>query len=251
MQHTPDASRPDEPAAGVTALVDATAGRVAAAAFAAGSFLRQRRIFHPDGIAFEATLTVDPQRRHGARLLDEAAEHRCTVRLSRGVGLPEGTQDVLGVALRVHPQEPAQGAQDLLFASVLGDSPVTRHVLAPAPTFGHRPLSTILPHRTQLGLVSLTLHAREPDARGLSTMEAAGEAFQAGRLTFELRATTPREAPMAVGHLQGGRRISREDGESLRFNPFNATDDLQPAGSLNALRRRAYRASQTARPTIR
>lgn len=227
----------DAPPAGVPRVVDATAGRLAAGALGIASLVRRRRIFHPDGIAFEGTLHIDPDEPHGARLLDEPGDRPCTIRLSRGVGLPEARPDILGVAVRV-------GEQDLLFATVLAATGPGRHVLAPARSFADRPLSTILPHRTRDGLVVLTLGAREADARGLQTLEASAKAAESGRLTFALRAGST-----DIGYLTGSRRLSAEESETLRFNPFHAADDLQPAGSINALRRRAYRASQAARPT--
>jgi hypothetical protein len=227
----------EAPPAGIPHAVDATAGRLAAGALGLASLIRRRRIFHPDGIAFEGSLHVDPHELQGARLLDEPGEHRCVLRISRGVGLPDGKPDVLGVAVRVE-------GQDLLFATVLASEGPGRHVLAPARSFADRPLSTILPYRTRDGLIVLTLQAREPDARGLQTLEASAKAAEAGRLTFALRAGS---AP--IGHLSATRRLSAEESEALRFNPFNAADDLQPAGGINALRRRAYKASQAARPS--
>jgi hypothetical protein len=225
----------DAPPAGIPQAVDATAGRLAAGAFGLASLIRRRRIFHPDGIAFEGAVHVDPDGLHGARLLDEPGEHRCVLRISRGVGLPDGRPDVLGVAVRVE-------GQDLLFATVLAATGAGRHVLAPARSFADRPLSTILPYRTRDGLVVLTLRSREPDARGLQTLEASAKAIETGRLTFALGAGSS-----TVGHLSATRRLSAEESEALRFNPFHAADDLQPAGGLNALRRRAYKASQAAR----
>lgn len=225
----------DAAPAGIPHAVDATAGRLAVGAFGLASLVRRRRIFHPYGVAFEGCLHVDPATPQGARLLDEPGERACVLRLSRGVGLPEGRPDILGVALRV-------GDQDLLFATVLGTTGPGRHVLAPARSFADRPLSTVLPYRTRDGLVVLTLQAREPDARGLQTLDASAAAVEAGRLTFALQAGSS-----AIGVLAATRRLSAEESEALRFNPYHAADDLQPAGSLNALRRRAYRASQAAR----
>lgn len=244
---TPALPSPDGPQPALATAVDATAGRAAALALGLASFVRRRRIFHPYGAAFEALLTVEPVRTHGAALLDDPTTRPCAVRLSRGIGLPDGTQDVLGIAVRVLDD---QGAihQDLLFATVAGHGAAARHVLAPSPSFGHRPFSTILPYRTRQSMVVLTMHAREPAARGLGTLEASAHAFEAGDLTFELRATEPGADGAAVGWLRASRRLSGEQSEDLCFNPFRAADDLQPAGTLNALRRRAYAASQAARP---
>jgi hypothetical protein len=250
-----DAALPPIDAAprGWPAVVDATAGRAAAALVGAASFIRGRRIFHPHGAAFVATLAIEPGRSHGAHLLDEAGPRACTVRLSRAIGLPEGTADIWGVAIRVD-QAVRGGAdgpgapevQDLLFASVRDDDAIGRHVLVRSPSFGHRPLSTILPYRTRTGLVTLSLQA-QATARGLSTLQASADAFEAGRLAFTLRVTPVGEETSRVGELTADRRLSQQEADGLRFNPFHAADDLQPAGAVNALRRRAYGASQAGR----
>jgi len=234
------------PSSSLQRAVDATAGRAAAAALGAASFLRQRRIFHPDGVALEATLTISPERRSGSRLLDDPGEHACIVRLSRGIGLPETSPDVMGVAIRVRTEGVEQ---DLLFASVAGDGPVGHHVLAPAATFASRPLSTVLPYRTSTSLLTLLLKVPEPDARGLSTLDASAQAFGRGSLTFELQAEVRGDGRSSVGRLTGRRLLRKEAAEDLRYNPFNAAHDLQPAGGFNAMRRRAYRSSQSGRPT--
>lgn len=235
---------PRQPATLAENLADHVVGRVAASVLAAGSRLRATRVFHPDGVAFAAELTVPGGAGLGPRLLDEPAIVPCVARLSRGIGLPTDLPDVLGVAVRTLG-DAAQ--QDLLFASVLGDGGAGRHVLAPSRRWGDRPLSTILPYRVAgAGLVTFVLH---PDAEGVSpgTLDDAASAFEIGALTFALTAVRPSGHAVPVGRLTGGPRLPAAEGQALRFNPFNAAKDLQPAGLVNALRRRSYAASQDAR----
>src|SRR5512135_3352303 len=71
-------------------------GRAVATALAAGTAVRGARIFHPDGVATAATLTVTPTRRWGCPLLDEPATNDALVRLSRGVGPPPGRRTCSG-----------------------------------------------------------------------------------------------------------------------------------------------------------
>lgn len=240
--------RPDDvapTASGAPALIDATAGRIAAALFGLASRGRGRRSLHPDGAGFEATLTVDPARSFGSRLIDEPGDHRCLVRLSRAVGLPERYRDILGLAVRVLDADGAT-VQDLLFSSVAGDGPITRHLLAPTRSFAGGPLSTILSYRTPAARLTLVARggSNEPDLT--TSLEFAAQAFTDHELVFALQACVDGTLT-GLGHLCGGRRLSVEETEALCFNPYHAAADLQPAGVLNALRRRAYAASQRGR----
>ncbi len=62
-----------------------------AATWSALSALRGKRIFHPDGVAYEAELAVHADGpATGAPLFDVPGRHRAIVRASRGAGLPEG-----------------------------------------------------------------------------------------------------------------------------------------------------------------
>ncbi len=232
-------------AAGVPAVVDATAGRVAAALFGVASRVRHRRSLHPDGAGFEATLTVDPARSFGCRLLDTPREHRCVVRLSRAIGLPERRRDILGLAVRVLDDH-GETVQDLLFSSVAGDGRVARHVLSPARQFAGPPLSTIAPYRTPEALLTLIARGGSTEPERTTTLEQAAEAFADHVLVFALQARTD-GTMTGLGYVCADRRLSPEETEALRFNPYHAAADLQPAGLVNALRRRAYAASQRGR----
>src|SRR4051795_5757389 len=165
---------------GAPARVDATVGRAAAAVFAGASYARGKRSLHSDGRSFEAVMTIVPVRPFGARLLDQPDEHRCVVRLSRAVGLPEHVRDILGLAVRVLDVE-GQTRQDLLFSTVAGEGRVGRHVLAPARSFTEQPLSTLLPYRTTDARVTLLAcgGGRPPPPAG--ALEATAEAFAAGQ----------------------------------------------------------------------
>ena len=91
----PEVPAPRRSAGPLTPAVEA-AGVSAAAVFGALSALRRRRIFHPVGAAYDATLLVHGGGR-GATLLDEPGRRRCIVRLSRAVGLREPLPDILGL----------------------------------------------------------------------------------------------------------------------------------------------------------
>jgi len=236
----------DRATAALPAVTDATLGRAAATGLGLGSFLRRRRIFHPQGVAFAATWTADDGADLGVPHLDGPRARPVTVRLSRGLGLPDGRPDIYGLAVRWDGVDEG-GGQDLLLASVLGDGGPGQHVLAPAGALAERPLSTILPYRAPAGLVVFTAIVPEADARGLRTLDASAAAFERGDLTIVLRANVRGAEPVTVGRIRSHRRLARDEAEALRFNPWNATSALEPAGALNALRRRSYAASQRAR----
>src|SRR4051812_5116634 len=160
---------------GAPARVDATVGRAAAALFGGASYARGKRSLHPDGVAFEAVMTIVPVRPFGARLLDQPDEHRCVVRLSRAIGLPEHVRDVLGLAVRVLDVE-GRTRQDLLFSPGAGGAARGRQVLARARSFLEQPLSTLLPYRTTDAPVTLLAcgGSRTPSPAG--TLEATAEA---------------------------------------------------------------------------
>jgi hypothetical protein len=206
-------------------------GAGAAAVFGALSAARRRRIFHPVGTAYDATLTVHGGSR-GAVLLDEPGRRPCIVRLSRGLGLHEPSPDILGVAVRV-PDAYGPGAhQDLLLATA-GSGPVVRSVpfLARSLDGGH--YSSVLPHRIGDGY-------RYLGARPL-TAGAGGRRF-----ALEVAAPLGDWAEVAVVELGSAWDEARSD--ALRFNPLFTGGGIEPVGLLQTVRRRVYAGSQAARP---
>jgi hypothetical protein len=74
------------------------------------------------------------------------------VRESRSVGLPEGLPDIHGLAVRVTNPDGTPG--DLLLATT-GWGRLTRFVLTVSRTTYGRPMTTLLPYRTDAGPVLL------------------------------------------------------------------------------------------------
>jgi hypothetical protein len=206
-----------------------------AAAFAGLSAARRKRVFHPRGHAFEATVSFGV-----VRDLPFHGSHDALVRLSRGVGLPERAPDVLGIAVKI----PALG-QDLLLASS-GEGRLTRHLLIPVRGFFTRPYSTVLPYELDGRLVVFGARA----AAGLDDiagddLDAVTRLAEEGRVRFDLTwAETGSDEVSTFGSLE---LHGPHDGD-LSFNPFNTYGTLKPAGALNRLRRDSYASSQKARP---
>lgn len=238
--------QPFRPLGAATPVVEATAGAVAAAVMGAASALRRKRAFHPDGVAFDATLQVSGAH-HGAALLDEAGRHDAIVRLSRGVGLPRSLPDFLGLAVRVPDAHGPDRHQDLLLVTA-GDRRVLRHGLLPVRGFdGHR-FSTLLPY--DVGGRKVVFGARllgdGPERLQLGDLrQRAGS--EGIRFAFEL--AEPSGAWEPIGVLELGDAWSDEDGDALRFDPSHTGGGIDPVGVVQTVRRLAYRASQATRPT--
>jgi hypothetical protein len=235
------------PLGAATPAVEATTGAAAAAVFGAASAVRRKRIFHPDGVAFDATLEVSGAH-HGSPLLDEAGRHDAVVRLSRGVSLPRSLPDFLGLALRVTDTHGPGAHQDLLLVSA-GDRPVLRHALVPVRGFDHGRFSTLLPYRVGgrkvvFGARLLGHDAVEPLPLGDLRARAASEGVR-----FALELSEPSGDWEPVGVVELGSPWSDADGDALRFDPAHTGGGIEPVGAIQAVRRLAYRASQAARPT--
>jgi hypothetical protein len=172
------------------------------------------------------------------------------VRLSRGAGVPEPLPDILGLAVRIEDAHGAGAHQDLLMVTSWG-SPVLRHVLLPVRDFAHERWSGVLPYR--IGGRSMLIGARRVDASGRSYVgldDLSHEAAGAGlRFTLEIAPITGRWQP--VGEIVLGTPVSPDLADALRFNAANTGGGIDPAGVLQAMRRRAYRMSQAARERSR
>ena len=191
--------------------------------------LRGRRVFHPYGVAFIATIvandrsTVVPPGRWNAK-----------VRISRGAGIPEPLPDVHGLAMRVQLPE---GPEDVLLATVAGASPFARRVLM--PTGGaHARFASLLPFDTERGrrLIGATTH----DAVGSLAWLRADNPLP----TFDIVEAQPAGDWYATGTLYLNRRLNEDEAAALRFDPSRTPARVSPAGLLNALRPTVYEESR-------
>lgn len=208
---------------------------VAAGVFAALSAARRKRVFHPHGRAFEGALTFGV-----VRDLPFHGSHRALVRLSRGIGLPEASPDILGLAVKL----PELGHDFLLASSGLG--PLTRHLLIPSGGFFKRPYSSVLPYR--LGDRSIVFGARADARLAHASDEELDDVVAlvvSGRARFDMT-----WAPAGTGEVAvfGTLELQRPYDGDLSFNPFNTYGNIEPVGALNRLRRESYESSQRARP---
>lgn len=225
------------------ARVPEPVARATAAFFRTLSAVRGKRVFHPEGLVFEATF--EPYMRSaptGVELLD-GGERRVLVRCSRALGLPEPAPDILGFAMRF-PDAYGRGRhQDLLCVTSI-DAPLGHHALVPATGFFARPYSTLLAYRLPEGV---RLFGVVPVGSGPPLgprLEQISEAAERGTATFELALAPLSGRFDGVGTIRLGKQLPPSRGERLRFNPWNCGGGIEPTGPLMGLRDAAYKGSQ-------
>jgi hypothetical protein len=207
------------------------------------SRLRRKRIFHPRGVGFEATLTPDGTTRAGCELFDRDSPVEALVRLSRSLGLPEWLSDPCGLALRVPNAYGPDRHQDILLVTS-GRAPLARHMLLPNRGFAARSYSSLLPYRID-GQAMLV--GAEPSGPCPGPRVAELRSRQRADLSFAITLATPRGDWREVARLTLGRRLPAAETEALRFNPARSGGGIEPIGFLNGLRPPAYRGSQEGR----
>jgi hypothetical protein len=232
------------------------ADAVTATAMRTGSTLRSARIFHPQGVAYRATVDIRPGSagsshdgtRTGVRLLDEPGSYGGLVRFSRGGSLPEPLPDVLGIAVRIEDAHGPGQDQDILLGSSF-EAPLARQLLLPAVAFRGATLSSVLPYRLgELGTVLLGARLRTAEGRALAQLPDLEQAIDAGDLRLDLRYASRWGAWHSFADVRIGERLPAEESDELTFNvDENTGGGLAPQGWWQALRRHAYAASQAAR----
>ena len=220
-------------------------GGPARTAFSALSRLRGRRIFHPAGVAFEATLEAFGDGSDGGGLpLPSTGERPAVVRLSRAIGLPQALPDVIGLAIRL-PDAHGPGAHQDLLLVTSGERPLERHLVVPAVRgfLGHR-YTTLLPYEIGGRLRMIGLRPELPSRSGhaLSDLRerAPGQAFELG-LAPLIGGWEP------VARLRIGEPLPDSVAENIDLDPWHTGGGLRPRGPLMGLRRPAYEGSRRGR----
>lgn len=236
-------------------------GRLWAPAIAAIARARHARMFHAVGRLcrgrFHPSAELGPHA-EVANQLGRSVLVRCSPALSKR---QREWFDVLGVALRFHDGpidsvEPADGDQDLLFATIR--SPFTM-AFSPFVTDAHDYLGNrywaVSPFALPGGeRVELRLDPARPSPHAATRDDRLAAAIRAGAAWFTLRARrtlTRRWEPLGdveLVELVADDAPGALDQERLRFDPFRAGAGLEPVGTVHAIRRAAYAASQRARP---
>lgn len=164
----------------------------------------------------------------GVPWLDEIGEDDVLVRRSRAIGLPGSAPDIHGLAIRV--PRPGGGHGDLLLAST-GWGRLTRFVLTMSRSPRQRPMTTLLPYRTDRG--PLLLGARATGAE-----------------SFELAAAAPEGewARFAELRLSALPLDDDADDPAVSFDPVvNRLPGLEQYGAVERLREPSYRSARGSR----
>ena len=200
---------------------------------------RGSRIFHPQGMAYRGVMRVEDGV-DGVPLLAAGAAHDTVVRFSRGLGLPRGWPEFLGLALRIGDE------QDLLLASS-SPSPLTRMVPLPARSFFGTTLSSLLPFDVgpRVVFAGAVVHG-SPTGEDDQLTELANSP---GPVTATLALAELGGRWRAFGTLEVGERLPDAESRALRFDVWNCAGGLVPHGWINRLRAPAYRGSRRGRPT--
>ncbi|MDB4971159.1 MAG: hypothetical protein JWN44_6848 [Myxococcales bacterium] len=234
-------------------MIGRAMGALLAPITGAVSAVRHARMFHPDGVIYQArvapaTATAMPE--VAARLAGPALMRLSSAWWRGRKELP----DVLGVAIRfrrrAEPSAEAEpGDQDLLLATI-------RHPwtmpFAPLSTHVHDFLANdyygVSPFMLEgVGLVYLRAVPSPPRASEGGRAERLARAVADGAARFTLEAKrrgTSSWQPIVTIELIGPVTI---DEQALRFWPYLTARGIEPRGFVHALRRAAYRSSQHAR----
>ena len=200
---------------------------------------RGSRIFHPQGMAYRGVMRVDDGV-DGVPLLAPGAALDAVVRFSRGLGLPRGWPEFLGLALRIEDE------QDLLLASS-SPSPLVRMVPLPARSFFGTTLSSLLPFDAGPRVVFVGAVVQgTPTGEDDQLTELANSP---GPVTATLALAELGGRWRPFGTLEVGARLPDAESCALRFDPWRCAGGLVPHGWINRLRAPAYRGSRRGRPS--
>lgn len=222
----------------VTAATPVTAPLASAVAgvFRAASHLRGERAIHARGRAFTGRLTVTGGAGTGADLLDAPGAYDVVVRLSRSVGLPQRSPDVLGFALRVVDAYGDGAHQDLMLDSA-SPRPVLRRLPAPARDFTGATYNSLLPYAAggRHWLVGARALPGTPPVTRVDEVPVG--------TAFGLLVASPHGPWQQVGVVRTTGVLPAPEGRTLRFLPGNTGGGLELAGPMQEWRRRSYPAS--------
>jgi hypothetical protein len=203
-------------------------------------------VFHPTGVFAEGAIERVAPADAGLPVPPSA---RVVARLSKALGTPGALPDIVGLALRIVPQQDSENQWDVLLASA-GSSPVGRAVgLRPVTSWTGKSLTSLAPLRYRD--VNWWLRARirtRVDGSGLS-LEGVHRQLESGVLEVELdqAGTTSSFEPLARVTLT--KLLTAPADREVSFDPVLHTArgvTLYP-GWLARLRAHAYDQSREGR----
>jgi len=208
-----------------------------------GSAVRHRRVFHPLGVL--ATGHIERLAPVGQGLPIESAD--VLGRVSKAVGIPSGFPDLIGLAWRMPPQEPASTPWDVLMVSA-GSGVLTRYALRPVLSWTGTTLSTLMPLRRDDGWWWLKAELTTKLARGLS-LDAVTDQISTGGVTFDILQAHGTGAFEPLAELALTAVIPTDEQHDVSFDPTRNSGPGVALGPewLTHLRERAYLRSRSGR----
>lgn len=202
------------------------------------SSARGRRIFHPRGIAYRAVVEVG-EGIPGSGALPAGARLAGVARFSRGLGLPAGAPDFLGLALSL------ESGQDVLLTTSAARPPL-RFAPLPARSFFGPTYTTLLPLEVdrRLVLVGARVHGAASPHRDAWDELAAAE--QEG-IRIEVLVAEPFAPWRHIATVSTTGRVPPEEARLLFFDAWRCGGGLVPWSWVNRLRAPAYRGSRRGR----
>ncbi|MBP2216818.1 hypothetical protein [Arthrobacter sp. CAN_C5] len=182
--------------------------------FAAIKKVRPHRPIHPDGVMLHGTLTrTGPVIPSGISWIDAPGEDKVRARLSRSVGLPRWSPDILGLAVRV-----PSGANhfDVLLAST-GVSFPGRFVLVPQQNIMAATFTSLMPYKGDKSAVLLGAFPLDPGGNLPATPVGLRTGLAKRPLELALCFSRPLGSWIRFGTL---RLLHDPEQSSLRFDPI-------------------------------
>ncbi|MBV9320838.1 MAG: phosphodiesterase [Mycobacterium sp.] len=217
---------------------------LAATPFRWASAIRHRRIFHPDGVLAEGSIERLAPANGGLPIPSSDV----VARVSKAVGTPGALPDIIGLALRLTPQD-SESPWDILLASA-GSGVLGRTVgLRPVMSWTGQTLTSLMPLRYRQNYWWLR-------ARVLSKINGSGVSLDSvrnqldnGGIEFALDQARGRSSFRQLGRVRLTKIIVPSQGEDVSFDPVLHTApgvQLYP-GWLAGLRGSAYDRSREGR----
>ncbi len=232
-------------------------GWVIGPVFALTSWLRRARTFHPRGAVYHAWAAQHPAVAQELSPLAARLTGAALVRFSGALWKrAESLPDVLGCAIRLRvcesdDAEPAEGDQDLLFATIrrpwtMPFAPFSTavHDYLANDYFGVSPFDAGLPRSIYLRLHPVETGHERRGSRG----DRLARAVSRHEAVLDLEASHGPFGPWSPLITLVLQRPARVDSETLRFRPFRSGRGLMPRGFVHSLRVGVYALSQGARP---
>lgn len=214
---------------------------VLALPFGAASAIRHRRVFHPNGVLASGAIERVAPPGEGLPVMS------CDVlgRVSKAIGLPGATPDIVGLAWKTPPQEPSAPPWDVLMAST-GAGGVGRVLLRPVTSWPGVVLTTLMPLGYQGGVWWLRARLVTSFVTPELSMAAVTNQFGRGGLEFDI------EQAAGTGEFHQLARLRLTEvvpGRDMAFDPtLNTAPGVQLLPRwLTHFRRAAYRRSRQGR----